>query len=67
VAQALRVPLFRLFTDDPHAKKLHVPKTSVAKNKHDRELESFIKAVSNVSDERRQLFLYMVSLMAVRE
>lgn len=67
LAQALRVPLFRLFTDDPRAKKPHVPKASVVKSKHDCELESFSKAVSHMSDERRHLFLYMASLMAVRE
>src|SRR5580658_1898393 len=66
VTQALNVPLFRLFTDDPHAKKPHVPKTSVVESKHDRELRAFAKLLSRLNDKDRGVLLHMASKMANR-
>ena len=66
LAQALNVPLFRLFTDDPHAKKPHVPKTSVVESKHDRELRAFAKLLSRMNDKDRETLLHMASKMTNR-
>jgi transcriptional regulator with XRE-family HTH domain len=66
VAQALNVPLFRLFTDDPHAKKPHVPKTRVVESKHDRELRAFAKLFSRMNNKSRELVIHMASKMAKR-
>jgi transcriptional regulator with XRE-family HTH domain len=66
VAQALNVPLFRLFTDDLHAKKSHVPKTSGAESKQDRELRAFAKLLSRMNDKDRWILLHMASKMTNR-
>jgi transcriptional regulator with XRE-family HTH domain len=67
LAHALEVPFFRLFTDEPRAKEQQASKTSIAKNKQDREIELFMKTASHMSDKQRQLLLYVASKMAVRE
>jgi transcriptional regulator with XRE-family HTH domain len=66
VARALEVPLFRLFTDNPRARKPRIPKAKIAKDKRDREQEPFVKALSHMGDKQIQLLFHMASLMARR-
>jgi transcriptional regulator with XRE-family HTH domain len=66
LAQALRVPLFRMFTDDSQATKPHLPRTSVVNNRHNRELRRFAIAFKRLDDRDRKILLAVAQKMAER-
>jgi transcriptional regulator with XRE-family HTH domain len=69
MARALEIPMYRLFTDDPHVKKPNIPisKIDTARTaKQDAKLRPFTKALSRMNDKDRGLLLHMASKMANR-
>jgi transcriptional regulator with XRE-family HTH domain len=69
MARALEVPMYRLFTDAAHVKKLNIPvsMTETASNKkQDAKLRPFAKALSRMDDKDRGLLLHLASKMANR-
>jgi transcriptional regulator with XRE-family HTH domain len=70
VARALEIPMYRLFTDEDHVKKLNIPgeiiPSRAAQLKQDRELRAFAKCFSRMDDKRRELLIHMASKMANR-
>ena len=70
MAQALEVPMYRLFTDEAHVKAPNLPlqKTlsQAVNSKQDRDLRALAKLLARMSDERRGLLFHMASKMANR-
>jgi len=70
MAQALEVPMYRLFTNDEHVQKPNIPAEAIrsraANSKKDNELRTFAKLLARMSDERRGLLFHMASKMAKR-
>ena len=69
MARVLEVPLYRLFTDDPHVKKpdIPIPNGEPAHNrKQDAQLRPFVKALSRLADKDQRLLFHMASKMANR-
>jgi transcriptional regulator with XRE-family HTH domain len=71
MARALEIPLYRLFTDDAHIKKPHIPMQNIpsrpASAKEDRELLAFAKLFSRIDDKRLGLLFHMASKMANKQ
>ena len=70
LAQALEVPMYRLFTDDDHVKKPKIPlqpnQSRAVRSKQDRELWAFAKFLSRMDRKNRGLLFHMASKMASR-
>jgi transcriptional regulator with XRE-family HTH domain len=70
MAQALEVPMYRLFTDDEHVKKPNIPlefsPRRAVNSKQDREFQAFAKLLLRMNDKNRRLFLHMAFKMANR-
>jgi len=70
LAQALEIPLYRLFTDVEHVKKPNIPteaiRSRVVRSKEDNELRAFAKFLSRMNHKDRGLLLHMASKMANR-
>jgi transcriptional regulator with XRE-family HTH domain len=70
MARALGVPMYRLFTDEDHAKKPNIPTETIQSrrvdSKQDRELRTFAKFFSRMGDRERGLLIHMASKMANR-
>jgi|ERR1700691_2805684 transcriptional regulator with XRE-family HTH domain len=70
MARALEVPMYRLFTDDGHVKKPHIPAEYVlskaVRSKQDQELRAFAKLFSRMDNKSRGLLIHMASKMAKR-
>src|SRR5580698_6822921 len=68
MARALEIPMYRLFTDDPHVKKPNIPisKIDTARTAKHAKLRPFTKALSRMNDKDRGLLLHMASKMANR-
>ena len=68
LARALEVPMYRLFTDDEHAKKPNIPAEAIrsraANSKQDHELSALAKLLSRMKERDRGLLLHMASKMA---
>jgi transcriptional regulator with XRE-family HTH domain len=68
MARALEIPMYRLFTDEDHVKKLNIPAegrvSRVTNSKRDRELRAFAKFFSRMRDKDRGLLIHMASKMA---
>jgi transcriptional regulator with XRE-family HTH domain len=69
-ARALEIPMYRLFTDDNHAKKPNVPAEFVpsraVRSKQDQELRTLAKLLSRMNNKDRGILLHMASKMANR-
>ena len=70
LAQALEVPMHRLFTDDDRAKKPNLPAESIprraANSTQEREIRAFAKCFSRMDDKYRALVFQVASKMASR-
>jgi transcriptional regulator with XRE-family HTH domain len=70
MARALEIPMYRIFTDEEHIKKPNIPakfiRRQAVSSKHGRELQSFAKCFSRMSDKSRALMIHMASKMANR-
>jgi transcriptional regulator with XRE-family HTH domain len=70
MARALEVPMYRLFTDEAHVKKLNLPTESIwgrkVNSKQERELRVFAKLFSRMDEKSRGLLIHMASKMANR-
>ncbi|MFZ3333263.1 MAG: helix-turn-helix transcriptional regulator [Candidatus Acidiferrales bacterium] len=68
MARALEIPMYRLFTDDPHVKKPNIPASNGEPHnkKQDAKLRPFVKALSRLTDKDQRLLLHMASKMASR-
>jgi transcriptional regulator with XRE-family HTH domain len=70
MARALEVPMYRLFTDEAHAKKPNLPAEStrsrMVNSKQEREHRAFAKLFSRMNDKSRGLLIHMASKMANR-
>jgi len=70
LAQALQVPMYRLFTDDEHVKKPNIPAEAIrsraVRSKEDNELRAFAKFLSRMNHKDRGLLLHIASKMANR-
>jgi transcriptional regulator with XRE-family HTH domain len=70
LAQALGVPMYRLFTDDDHVRKPNVPAedrlSRAANSKQEREIRALAKFLSRMDDKNRGLLFRMASKMANR-
>jgi len=70
MAQALEVPMYRLFTDDAHVKMSNIPAEFIprraANSKQERVLRSFGKLLARMDDKDRGLLIHMASKMANR-
>jgi transcriptional regulator with XRE-family HTH domain len=70
MARALDIPMYRLFTDDEHVKKLNIPTEVVRRqstnSKQDRDIRALAKLLARMSEERRGLLFHMASKMANR-
>lgn len=70
MAQALEVPMYRLFTDEDHIKKPNMPaeiiRSPAIRSKQGRELRALAKLLSRMSDKDRALLLYVGTRMAKR-
>jgi len=70
MAQALKVPLYRLFTDDAHVVKPNIPQEStrsrVAISTQERDLRAFAKLLSRMDEKDRGILFHMASKMANR-
>jgi transcriptional regulator with XRE-family HTH domain len=70
MAQALEVPMYRLFTDEDHIKKPNMPaeiiRSPAVRSKQGRELRASAKLLSRMSDKDRALLLHLASKMANR-
>jgi hypothetical protein len=66
---ALEIPMYWLFTNDPHEKKPNTPISKIerARNgKQDAELRPYAKALSRMNDKDHKLLLHMASKIAKR-
>jgi hypothetical protein len=70
MAQALKVPLYRLFTNDEQVKKPNIPTEFVpsraVRSKQDQELRALAKLLFRMNDKDRGILLHMASKMANR-
>lgn len=70
LAQALEVPMYRLFTDDDHVRKPNIPaenrQSRAASSKQEREVRAFAKYFSRMNLKSRALLFHMASKMANR-
>jgi transcriptional regulator with XRE-family HTH domain len=70
MARALEIPMYRLFTDDPHEQKPDMPKQNrmlrTMSTRDEREIRSFAKLFSMMDDKNRRLLFHMASKMASR-
>ncbi|MFZ0883545.1 MAG: helix-turn-helix transcriptional regulator [Candidatus Acidiferrales bacterium] len=69
MAHALKVPMYRLFTDDAHIEKPNIPvsKIDTARDrKQESALRPFAKALSRMNAKDQRLLLGMASKMANR-
>ena len=70
MAQALEVPMYRLFTDDAHVKMANIPAEFIprraANSKQERVLRSFGKLLARMDDKDRGMLFHMASKMAKR-
>ncbi len=70
MALALEMPMYRLFTDDAHVKKLNILPQRVPNRafnaKEDRELRVFAELFSRMDDKKRGLLFHVASKMANR-
>src|SRR5271154_906882 len=68
IARALKLPMYRLFTDDAHVKKPNIPAETIrslaVRSKQDKELRALAKLLSRMSERSRGLLLHMASKMA---
>jgi transcriptional regulator with XRE-family HTH domain len=68
MARALEMPMYRLFTDEDHVKKLNLPaEESVSRatnSKQEREFRAFAKFFSRMRDKDRGLLIHVASKMA---
>jgi transcriptional regulator with XRE-family HTH domain len=68
MAQALEVPMYRLFTDDDRVKKPNIPTEIIprraANSKEESVVRSFAKLFARMDDKRRGLLIHMASKMA---
>jgi|SRR5580704_6216244 transcriptional regulator with XRE-family HTH domain len=67
MARALEIPLYRLFTDDAHAKKPNMPQgipSRPTNAKEDRDLRAFAKLFSRIDDKKLGPLFHMASKMA---
>jgi transcriptional regulator with XRE-family HTH domain len=71
MARALEVPMYRLFTDDEHAKAPNIPAEltprRAANPKQERLLRSFAKLFAHMDEKSRGLLIHMASKMANRD
>jgi transcriptional regulator with XRE-family HTH domain len=70
MAQALQVPMYRLFTDEDHIEKPNMPpeiiRSPAVRSKQGRELRTFAKLLARMNDKDRALLLHVASKMANR-
>jgi transcriptional regulator with XRE-family HTH domain len=70
MAQALEVPMYRLFTDEAHVKMPNIPAEFIqrraANSKQERVLRSFGKLIARMNDKDRGLLIHMASKLANR-
>jgi transcriptional regulator with XRE-family HTH domain len=70
LAQALEVPMYRLFTDDGRVQKPNIPMESISQrsshSKQEREIRAFAKIFSRMNDKYRGLIFQVASKMASR-
>jgi transcriptional regulator with XRE-family HTH domain len=70
LAQALEVPMYRLFTDEAHIQKPNIPTEIIplraANSKQERVLRAFAKLFSRMDDKSRGLLIHMASKLATR-
>jgi transcriptional regulator with XRE-family HTH domain len=70
MASALKIPLYRLFTDDEHVEKPNIPHQDVPSRavitKQDREMQVFAKLLSRMSKKNLGLLFHVASKMANR-
>src|SRR5271169_2430984 len=70
LAQALEVPMYRLFTDDEHINKSNIPAEAIrsraVRSKRDPGLRSLAKLLSRMNDKDRGILFHMASKMAAR-
>jgi len=70
MARALEVPMYRLFTDDPHVKMPNMPAGIVPRRatnpKQERVLRAFGKLFARMDEKSRGLLIHMASKMAKR-
>jgi transcriptional regulator with XRE-family HTH domain len=70
LAQALDVPMYRLFTDEAHVKMPNIPAEIIPRratnSKQERVLRTFAKLLSRMNDKDRGILLHMASKLANR-
>jgi transcriptional regulator with XRE-family HTH domain len=70
LARALEVPMYRIFTDDEHAKAPKLPagviRSRAVNSKEDRVIRALAKLLARMSEERRGLLIHIASKMANR-
>src|SRR5271168_4351254 len=70
MAQALEVPMYRLFTNDEHVQKPNIPAEAIrsraVRSKEDNELRAFAKLFSRMDERSRGLLIHMALKMASR-
>ncbi len=70
MARALEIPMYRLFTDEEHVKKLNIPSEIIprraANPKEERLIRSFAKLFARMDENSRGLLIHMASNMANR-
>jgi transcriptional regulator with XRE-family HTH domain len=70
MAQALEVPMYRLFTDEEHVKAPNIPagfiRSRAVRPEQDREMRAFAKLLARMNEKSRVLLIHMASKMANR-
>jgi transcriptional regulator with XRE-family HTH domain len=70
MAQALEVPMYRLFTDEEHVKAPNIPAEIIprraANSKQERVVRAFAKLFARMDEKSRGLLIHMASKMAKR-
>jgi transcriptional regulator with XRE-family HTH domain len=70
LAQALKVPMYRFFTDDENVKKPNLPGDNIprraANPRQERMLRLFAELLSRMDAKNRRLLFYLASKMASR-
>ena len=70
MAQALQIPMYRLFTDDDRVTKPNIAAEVIRRRavrpEQERELRAFAKLLSRMNDKDRGILLHMASKMANR-
>jgi transcriptional regulator with XRE-family HTH domain len=70
MARALEVPMYRLFTDDAHVKKPHIPAEIIPRrttdSKQERVVRASAKLFARLDEKSRGLLIHMASKMANR-